>query len=236
MAIYSPLLNVNMLSILQSKKNCGSFILGHPLILWISIVSSKKLDDKWKLLQIYLLQKDENEDEIIQIQNQPTPSTKREKNCISLPMMWPKCLAILSVQINGEKIAPPKKTKEKGDVHFFAMVIYYEKFQLFCVVHLQNATYLLLKVHFMLLYWRYHHHHLSKPSLLQSTHTIVKGNLKWIQNGFHICHLKRLHCTQAIFNYCIVFLRRFFTAGIPWYQKIAIQCPRCKWPNFTPTS
>ena len=30
---------------------------------------------------------------------------------------------------------------------FFAMVIYYEKFQLFCVVHFQNATYLLFKVH-----------------------------------------------------------------------------------------
>ena len=35
------------------------------------------------------------------------------------------------------KDCAPKKTKEKGDVHFFAMVIYYEKFQLFCVVHFQ---------------------------------------------------------------------------------------------------
>ena len=122
-------------------------------------------------------------------------------------MMWPKCLAILSVQINGGKdCAPPKKTKEKGDVHFFAMVIYYEKFQLFCVVHFQNATYLLFKVH------------LRRGIIIIcpsppycNLHTIVKGNLQWIQNGFHICHLKRLHCTQAIFNYCIVFLQQFFT-------------------------
>ena len=64
-------------------------------------------------IQRYLLQKPENEDEIIQIQNQPTPSTKREKNSISLPMMWPTCLAILSVQINGEKIAPRKKQRKK---------------------------------------------------------------------------------------------------------------------------
>ena len=117
--------------------------------------------------------------------------------------MWPKCLAILSVQINGEKIAP---RKNKGRCAFF------------CNGHLlwEISTILcrsLPKYYLPFVQSAFEAIIICPSPPYCNLHTIVKGKLQWIQNGFHICHLKRLHCTQAIFNYCIVFLQQFFTLG-----------------------
>ena len=70
------------INLTKYTKICGLFILGHPLILLISVVCSKKLD-KCKLLQRILASERPHEDEIIQIDHITEPAhtvdEKREK-------------------------------------------------------------------------------------------------------------------------------------------------------------